>query len=105
MNGFRCLKHSWSIKYLWKKIKQTSLCLCESKAFIFDSRYMASRNNATFKDIKEAMMEEFCGEDYKQTLETRPWTINFTRGWDMPRSAWNQKSWLRGWIVFEMINL
>ena len=33
---------------------------------------MASLNNATFKDMKEAMMEEFCGEDYKRRLETRP---------------------------------
>ena len=39
---------------------------------------MASRNNATFTDMKEAMMEEFCGEDYKRTLETKLRTIKFT---------------------------
>ena len=67
-----------------EKFKQSSLCLCEGKAFTFVSQYMASRNNATFADMKEAMMEEFCGEDYKRTLETKLGTIKFTRESDIP---------------------
>ena len=59
-------------------------CLCEGKAFTFVSQYMASRNNATFADMNEAMMEEFCGEDYKRTLETKLGTIKFTRESDIP---------------------
>ena len=45
---------------------------------------MTSSNNATFTDIKEAMMEEFCGEDYKRTLEMNLRTIKFTRESDIP---------------------
>ena len=34
--------------------------------------------------MNEAMMEEFCGEDYKRTLETKLGTIKFTRESDIP---------------------
>ena len=40
--------------------KSFLLCLCEGKAFTF-----------IFLDKKEAMMEKFCEEDYKGTLETK----------------------------------
>ena len=61
-----------------EKLKQTLLY------FIFFSQYMTSSNNATFTDMKEAMMEEFCGEDYKRTLEMNLRTIKFTRESDIP---------------------
>ena len=64
------------------KCKQTLLCLWEGKAFVFMPQYMASSNNA--KNINEAMMEEFCREDHKQTLETKRGTINFTRKSNTP---------------------
>ena len=34
--------------------------------------------------VKEAIMEDFCGEDYKRTLETRVGKIKFTREPDIP---------------------
>ena len=45
---------------------------------------MALLNNATFTDIKEAMMKEFRGVDHKQTLETKLQTIKFARESDIP---------------------
>lgn len=43
---------------------------------------MESCNNAM--NINEAMMEEFCREDHKRTLETKRRRINFTRESDTP---------------------
>ena len=62
-----------------EKFKQTLICLCEGKAFTFFSQYTTSRKNPIFTDLKKAMMEDFCGEDYKRTLETKLRTIKFTR--------------------------
>ena len=51
--------------------KSFLLCLCEGKAFTFVFQHVAYHNNAIFLDKKEAMMEKFCEEDYKGTLETK----------------------------------
>lgn len=70
-----------------EKIKQILLSLCEGKTFVFP--YMASRNNATFTDMKEAIMEDFCGKFYKRKLERKLRVVMFTRESDMPFLAWN----------------
>ena len=70
-----------------EKIKQTLLSLCEGKTFVFP--YMVSRNNATFTDMKEAIMEDFCGKFYKRKLERKLRVVMFTRESDMPFLAWN----------------
>ena len=51
--------------------KNFLLCLCEGKAFTFVFQHVTYKNNAIFLDKKEAMMEKFCGEDDKGTLETK----------------------------------
>ena len=62
---------------------------------------MASRNNATFTDMKEAMMEEFCGEDYKRTLETKLRAIKFTRESDIPFLSLELKKLIKGLYSIE----
>lgn len=67
-----------------ENFKQTLFCLCKGKAFTFVSQYMVSCNNANFTEVIETIMEEFCGGDYKRTLETKLQVKKFARESDIP---------------------
>ena len=59
--------------------RQVLLCCLEDSAFTLASQRINVANNITYDNLKAALAEAFCGEDYKRTLETKLRNLKFTK--------------------------
>ena len=62
------------------KRKDLLVCCTEGSAFTFVSETILDTPDITYSDLKGAIKDEFCGEEYRRALETRLRNLNFRKG-------------------------
>ena len=56
------------------------LCYTDENAFTVASNMITNEAECTYKELKEALINKFCGADYKRSLETKLRGLKFRKG-------------------------
>ncbi len=63
-----------------EKRRDILVCCTEGGAFTFVSKTILENSNISYENLKKAIREEFCGEEYKRTLEAKLRNLKFKKG-------------------------
>ena len=63
-----------------EKRKDVLLCCTEGSAFTFTSKSILENPGITYDNLKQAIKREFCGEEYKRTLQAKLRNLRFRKG-------------------------
>ncbi len=63
-----------------EKRKDVLLCCTEGSAFTFTSKSILENPGITYDNLKQAIKIEFCGEEYKRTLQAKLRNLRFRKG-------------------------
>ena len=66
------------------KKRETLLCLLERNAFTCATQFIATNNNASYRQLKEELQRLFSGDDYRRALETKIRSLLFKSDSNIP---------------------